>query len=166
MSVTRVRITSRSSFSADTSEAIASLDASRARSDSSSCVSCWFSSAARACSDFIRSIMPTSSFSFSSSRSIGSSSTLRVTVFAIELRSSSLYGLVLANERSETRLDALVHVGVDQRAIGCLKRQPHRKTHCAVRDALALIAIEERQRDERRGEIARGVENGATNDLG
>src|SRR5499427_9316298 len=110
--------------------------------------------------------MPTSSFSFSSSRSIGSSSTLRVTVFAIELRSSSLYGLVLANERRQNHLDALVHLGVSQGTIGCLKRQPHRQTHCAVRDALALIAIEERQCDQRRRQIARGGEHGATNDLG
>src|SRR5262249_2985688 len=166
MSVTRVRITSRSSFNADTSEAIASLDASRARSDSSSRVSCWFSSAARACSDFIRSIIPTSSFSFSSSRSIGSSSTLRVTVFAIELRSLSLYGLMLTNECTQNRLDALVHLGVGQSAVGCLKRQPHRETHSAVRYAFALIAVEERQRDERRRERVRGGENGATNDLG
>ena len=108
----------------------------------------------------------------------------RVAVFAIDARSSrdsrltrspltsscdaplTLDRAVLAHERGENRVDALLHFGVGQRAIGGLKRQPHRHADRAVRHAFALIAIEERDAGERRGvALASGRLNGATNDL-
>src|SRR5438067_4449087 len=170
MSVTRVRITSRSCFSADSSVVTASADASRVRIASSSRDSRWFSSAARACSDFIRSTIPTSSFTFSSRRSIGSSSTLRVAVLAItnhQLSNSplSLNRPVLADERGQNRLDALVDLGVRQRALGGLKRQAHGQADRALRHPFALVPIEKSGCDERRRQTASGGENGATNDL-
>src|SRR6266542_1815612 len=119
----------------------------------------------------MRSTMLTSSLIFSSSRSMGSSSMLRVAVFAIgprlgflrfgvgpgptnvssfdKLRTTlsnvegsalgrthrsapmitmtplllSLYRPVLPHERCQNRIDALLHLGVGERAIACLKRQ-------------------------------------------
>ena len=61
--------------------------------------------------------------------------------------------------------NALLHFGVGQRAIGRLERQPHRQADRAVRHALALIAIEEADADERRRHVAAGRLNGATNDF-
>ena len=52
--------------------------------------------------------------------------------------SLSQHRAVLAHERSQNHLDALLHFGVGQRAIGCLERQPQRQADSAVRHALAL----------------------------
>src|SRR5438105_1572293 len=81
-------------------------------------VSRWFSSATRACSLFMRSIMLTSSFTFSSSRSSGSISTLLVAVFGMpspSLRGLALYGAVLVRERGVNPVEALLHFCVGQR---------------------------------------------------
>src|SRR5207237_1607941 len=99
------------------------------------------------------------SFTFSSRRSIGSSSTLRVAILAIPC--SPLSGAMLASERAQDRLDALVDLGVGQCAIGRLERQPDREADGTLRDAFPRVAIEERRRDERRRQLARGGENGA-----
>src|SRR5476649_1899600 len=168
MSATRVRMTSRSSFSVVSSLPSPSLDVTRARRLSISCDSRWFSSAARTVSSFMRSTMLTRSFTFSSSRSMGSRSTLRVIALAmVSLSSVSLLSLnrgVLAHERRQNGLDALLHFGIGQRAIR-LERQPDRQAHGALRDALALIPIEEAHRAERRRQIAAGRPNGAMNDF-
>ena len=57
---------------------------------------------------------------------------------------------MLAHERGENPVDALLHFGVGQRAIGRLERQPQRQADRALRNAFALIAIEERDRGQRR----------------
>src|SRR5476649_1363693 len=139
MSVTRVRMTSRSSFIVDSSVLAPSLDATRARRLSISSDSRWFSSAARAVSSFMRSTMLTRSLSFSSSRSIGSRSTLLVAVLAM-MSYLSLNRGVLADERRQNRLDALLYFKVGQRAFGRLERQADRQAHGAGWHALALIA--------------------------
>ena len=177
-------MTSRSSLSVKSSWAADSPVASRARIDSISRVRRWFSSAARACAVRICSIIPTRRFSFSSRRSIGSRSTLRVAVFAIrtphlvthpviwpligELSNSisrspdnqvvesalSLNRAVLAHECGQNSVDALLHVGIGERPIRRLERQSHREADVAFADAFALIPIEERNRGQRRGRPA------------
>ena len=72
---------------------------------------------------------------------------------------------MFANQRGQDSLYALLHFRVGQRAIGDLKRQPHRNADRTVGDALALIAIEELDAGKRRGGIASGRLNGATNDF-
>src|SRR5206468_2878323 len=75
-------------------------------------------------------------------------------------------GSVLANERCQNRVEALLYFRVGQRSIGGLEGQTNRKTDGAVRNALALITIEEANLDERRGQTAARGLNGATNDRG
>src|SRR4051812_24355896 len=72
---------------------------------------------------------------------------------------------VLAHQRRQNRVDALLHFSVGQRAVGCLKRQPDREADRRLGYALAPIPIEEARCDEGRRQVAAGGENGATNDL-
>ena len=60
----------------------------------------------------------------------------------------------------------MLHVAVGQRAIRGLEGQAHRKADRTLGHALALIAIEERDRSQRSGLPVAGRSNGAMNDLG
>src|SRR2546426_1525905 len=144
-----------------------SVAASRPRIDSSSRDSRWFSSAARACSTFMRSTMPTRSFSFASRRSMGSRSTLRVAVFAIAIcdprpdsDSLPLHRAVVTDQHGKYLVEALLGFGVGERAVGGLKRQPHRQADRALGDALALIAIKKRNAHQWRRRCGAGRLNG------
>src|SRR5919108_38117 len=58
----------------------------------------------------------------------------------------SLHRRVLADERGENPVEALLDFRIRQRAVVRLKRQSHRETDHAFGNALALIAVEEAER--------------------
>ena len=80
--------------------------------------------------------------------------------------SLSQHRAVLAHERSQNHLDALLDFGVGQRAFGRLERQPQREADSAVRHALARVPIEHANADHRRRRRRARRQNVATNDLG
>ena len=72
---------------------------------------------------------------------------------------------MLANECRQNGVDAVLNLCVGQRALSSLERKPNRKAHGAAGNTLALVAIEDVQRHQWRGQIASGRQNGATNDF-
>src|SRR5262245_41473899 len=62
----------------------------------------------------------------------------------------SLLSSVLSHERSQDRVETFLNFGIRERAVRRLERQPHRQAHHIVGQTLALVAIEEPNRDERR----------------
>ena len=144
----------------------------RPRSASSSRLRRRFSSAARACSAFRPPMMPTSSFTFSSSRSIGSRSSLHrcschrdlchwIGRFpasdpwlgpVAEVKFARSLHRCTRRVRRLTASDHAIHrlldLGVGQRAIRRPERQAERQAAPALGDALALVAIELADRDQ------------------